>query len=200
VVEGDPARARQEIEEVMRVADWTSLSPFNRAYELFALTYSVAGLDDDAQAMLTRFDDEVASEATSEMRGMAEVARTIVAVHAGEPGALERFDRALPGLECQRCADLVYGLVHEGAGDGASAIPCYERYVNEPFFDAPNFLLHVFAGVVHERLGALYDEAGNAEQAAEHYRRFATLWADADARLQPRVERARARAEALAAG
>lgn len=200
VIEGEPARARGEIDDVMRVVDWMSLSPFNRAYELFALTYAVAGLDDDARAMLAGFDEEVASEATSVMRGTAEVARAIVAVHAGAPGALDRFDRALPGLECQRCADLIYGLVHEAAGDGAAAIPRYERYVDEPFFDAGNFMLHLFAGAVHERLGALYDEAGNADQAAEHYRRFAALWSDADARLQPRVERARARAEELAGG
>jgi tetratricopeptide (TPR) repeat protein len=197
VVEGEPARARAEIEELARMADRERLSPYNRAHELFALTYAVAGLADEARAELARFDAEVAAEATSAMRGQADVARAILALHADEAGALDRFDRALPALECQRCADLLYGLVHEAAGDGSSAIARYERYVNEPFFDAGNFLMHVFAAAVHERLGMLHDQAGDTAQAAEHYRRFAALWADAEPELQPRVRRARERAAAL---
>jgi len=39
---------------------------------------------------------------------------------------------------------------------------------------------------------------GNRALAAEHYARFAELWADADTDLQPRVQRARQRYEALA--
>jgi hypothetical protein len=51
--------------------------------------------------------------------------------------------------------------------------------------------------VVHERLGLLYEEVGNPEKAAEHYREFARRWADADPQLQPRVEAAEAKASAL---
>ena len=47
------------------------------------------------------------------------------------------------------------------------------------------------------RLAELLDETGEAEDAREHYLRFAELWSEADARFQPMVERARARAVEL---
>ena len=48
-------------------------------------------------------------------------------------------------------------------------------------------------GPTLERVGQLYDEAGDLENAAVYYARFVELWADADAELQPRVEVARER-------
>ncbi len=48
-----------------------------------------------------------------------------------------------------------------------------------------------------ERLAALEEAAGNVEAAAGLYRRFAELWADADAALQLRVRAARERAAVL---
>lgn len=47
------------------------------------------------------------------------------------------------------------------------------------------------------RLAVLAEEAGDAAEAADAYRRFAELWAGADAPLQPRVRQAREKATAL---
>jgi hypothetical protein len=44
-----------------------------------------------------------------------------------------------------------------------------------------------------------FTAAGNADLAAYHYRRFISLWTDADPDLQPEVQRARARLAELAA-
>lgn len=49
----------------------------------------------------------------------------------------------------------------------------------------------------YERLAQLYDEKGDLERAAGYYGLFVELWADADPELQPRVEAARARMEAI---
>jgi tetratricopeptide (TPR) repeat protein len=49
----------------------------------------------------------------------------------------------------------------------------------------------------YERLGQLYDEKGDLEQAAGYYALFVELWADADPELQPRVQAARARMEVI---
>ena len=48
-----------------------------------------------------------------------------------------------------------------------------------------------------ERLGQLYDELGDMENAALYYARLVELWADADAELQPRVTVARTRLEEI---
>jgi DNA-binding SARP family transcriptional activator/TolB-like protein len=51
----------------------------------------------------------------------------------------------------------------------------------------------------HLRRAEIHEAAGNADQAADHYRRFIGLWSDADPELQPEVQRARARLAGLAA-
>jgi tetratricopeptide (TPR) repeat protein len=51
--------------------------------------------------------------------------------------------------------------------------------------------------VAHERLGQLYEQMGKPEKAAAAYERFIAAWEDADPELQPRVEKARQRLDAL---
>lgn len=49
----------------------------------------------------------------------------------------------------------------------------------------------------HRRLGELYDAAGNAAKAVEHYDWFADRWKNADPSLQGTVRSVKARADAL---
>jgi hypothetical protein len=42
-----------------------------------------------------------------------------------------------------------------------------------------------------ERLGALYEERGDTQNALYNYGKFVELWDEADSDLQPRVEAAR---------
>jgi len=82
------------------------------------------------------------------------------------------------------------------AGRADSAIVYYERSLTEPW----NYRLWHDGSTLaptHERLGQLYDERGDIENAALHYARFVELWADADPELQPRVRAAQARLEAI---
>ena len=51
--------------------------------------------------------------------------------------------------------------------------------------------------LAHERLGRLYEKMGRPEKARAAYDRFVESWEDADPKLQPRVEKARKRIEAL---
>ncbi len=48
-----------------------------------------------------------------------------------------------------------------------------------------------------ERLGELYEAKGNAVKAIDAYSRFAELWKNADAELQPRVAEVRGHIERL---
>ena len=88
------------------------------------------------------------------------------------------------------------GQLFDEAGRADSAIAFYELYLETPF----NFRLFVDRGNLgptHERLGQLYDERGDLENAALHYAAFVELWADADPVLQPRVRAAQSRLEEI---
>ena len=84
----------------------------------------------------------------------------------------------------------------DDAGRADSAVTHFKRYLETPY----NFRIWVDArnlADVHERLGQLYDERGDLENAALHYARFVELWADSDPVLQPRVQAAQVRLEAI---
>jgi hypothetical protein len=88
------------------------------------------------------------------------------------------------------------GPLYDRAGRPDSAIVGYERYLASSNLDRFAFDSVILPGVL-ERLGELHEAAGHASQAADYYARFADLWSGADPELQPRVEAARRKAEAL---
>jgi tetratricopeptide (TPR) repeat protein len=55
----------------------------------------------------------------------------------------------------------------------------------------------VFVAPAHLQMGRILDEAGEPEQAAEHYRRFLELWQNPDPGFQPLLEEARERLSVL---
>jgi hypothetical protein len=49
----------------------------------------------------------------------------------------------------------------------------------------------VYLAPAHRHQAEIYERRGQRDLAAQHYRKFVELWKDADAELQPEVERAR---------
>jgi DNA-binding SARP family transcriptional activator/TolB-like protein len=72
-------------------------------------------------------------------------------------------------------------------GRGAEALRWYATFPDPIARDLP------YLAPAHLRRARLHDDAGDADAAVSHYQRFIELWAEADAELQPEVERARAR-------
>jgi tetratricopeptide (TPR) repeat protein len=167
--------------------------PLDRPYFGFARGYAALGDSDEAGAMMNAFRETVPdapddrwSDDQASVDGMA-------AIHAG------RFDEAIdhfmelrrlePG--CNTCGFYEIALAHDLAGRADSAVAWYRVELETPRLRAPD------RGSLFERLGQLYDEQGDLENAALYHARFVELWADADAELQPRVEVARARLEEI---
>ena len=71
---------------------------------------------------------------------------------------------------------------HDVAGRTRTRIEWYRRELEVARTTPPD------RPILFERLGQLYDETGDLENAAVYYARFVELWADADAELQPRVQ------------
>jgi tetratricopeptide (TPR) repeat protein len=115
-----------------------------------------------------------------------------VAQAEGRPEEALRHLRSLPPWACVPCRHETEATLFDQAGSADSAIARYEAYLETPF-NHRFFVDSDRLAATHERLGQLYDERGDTEAAAVHYARFVELWAEADAKLQPRVNAARAR-------
>lgn len=79
------------------------------------------------------------------------------------------------------------GEIMELQGNRRAAIEQFTSVVGQTRFAAPGW----------ERSARLYDELGEPEEAIRYYDLMIDIWEDADSRLQPRVEAARARRDAL---
>ena len=126
-----------------------------------------------------------------------QITEALLGVQARGAAGLGDLEAAVKSDRCARCRDFYLGHAYELTGRTGQAIESYERYLAFPYYDGDTYVTHVFASAVHERLGRLHEEAGNAERAREHYLRFTELWASADPELQPRVRHATERAAAL---
>ena len=93
-------------------------------------------------------------------------------------------------LYTQAYSRFLRAMALQEIGRGEEAIGWYATLETSPYelvFRAPS----------HLHRAEIYEEAGDREQAIEHYREFVRLWNDADPELQPMVEEARAALERL---
>lgn len=197
-VEGDGDAALRGLTTSLDALGPDALSVRDQDLPSMAMLQALAGDEEAVGSTLDRYRTGVDPATDAVGRATALAAERLAAIRAGDQASLEALGHALDAIDCARCGDLLRGVGAEAAGDVDAAILAYERYLASPFFDAGNPVLHFFATNVHERLGPLYEEAGEPEKAVEHYRRFAELWRNADAELMPRVVYARSRVEALA--
>ena len=189
-LEGDTERGIEELGSLLDDLPLEEMEPVDRSLGRLALLYAMIGAPVEAQAFVDRYRSEVPSEGDPAGRASAGVAEALVRIMNGESPQEAGLESATNRLRCLRCARLYLGQGFQLAGDTEKAIGAYEAYVQDGFFDASLYEMHLPAPGVYERLGALYEEAGDAEKAAEHYREFARRWSEADPGLQPRVQRA----------
>jgi len=167
--------------------------PLDRPYMGFSAAYAALGDVEEARAMIDAFREAVPDAPEDRWTDDAAEVEGLAALHAGRyEESIAHFlevRRLLPG--CNTCSLREIGDVHATAGQADSAIVWYVRVLETPSKQAPN------RSFLFERLGQLYDEQGDLENAALYYARFVELWADADPELQPRVVAARARLEEI---
>ena len=197
------ASPRDGLERVGRALDkypLADLEPLDRPYPALAELYARAGETERAQALLAELESEVPAELRRSIRIDVTRAEAEIALAEGNhEQAIRAFRRSDRGF-CTICALSGLALAYDGAGERDSAIVVYQRYAETPFTD--RFTSYTYArgpelGPVYERLGQLYDEAGDVDNAALYYARFVELWAEADDELRPRVRAAQARLDEI---
>jgi tetratricopeptide (TPR) repeat protein len=189
ILQSDTASARRLLADLVSVAD--RAGPDSVHYGNLAWAHWQAG----------------AAEGVGRMAAMA-------AAHAGESDDLDahvRYIRLLEAVtggrydlaaydaaegDCALCQRQERAEMAYGAGRLSEAVSVYEEIFRVPGADDFG---DIWAPLYHERVAAIYEEIGNGPKAAEHYLALADMWAGADPGLQPRVQRAREKAERLRA-
>jgi len=195
-----PAAAVRTLESALARFPLEGLEPLNRPYPVLAIQWAQAGEIDRARRLLDEMDELVAPRLRTVRDAVQyDVARAFVAVGAGRHDEAIEWARRADRAFCTVCALQPAAQAHDSAGRVAEAIDAYRRYVELPWLHRGQAIDQFVLASNLERLGQLYDETGDLENAALFYAKFTELWAEADDELQPRVRAAQARLEEIVA-
>jgi tetratricopeptide (TPR) repeat protein len=190
----DTSGAMRLVEEMLAAQPLEELEPLDRPYFAFVNFYSSVGDETRSRAMMAAFHDAVPDAPDSRwMDDEAAMLAQLAHVAGRYDEAIEHWMR-LRELEpgCEDCGFEGIALAHDAAGRHEEAIEWYRRDLEVHRNGRPPDRARIF-----ERLGQLYDETGDLENAAVYYARLVALWAEADPELQPRVQAAQARLEEI---
>jgi tetratricopeptide (TPR) repeat protein len=195
IVRGDEAGAAVRLRDALERMPLADMPALDRPYTQMAIMAAISGQPDRAREILAEYEREVPELIRERSTSYRRALGSIAAAESRYEEAVAQFRRSDFG-PCAHCALPGLADVYERAGERDSAIAVRERYLatisfNRPFWDDS------VLGPALERLGQLYDEAGDREKAAEYYARFVELWAEADPELQPRVEAAQRRIDEI---
>jgi tetratricopeptide (TPR) repeat protein len=175
------------------------MRPFNRPYLRLASLYATVGRLERARELVAEYDSTIDPSLRGPPNPRSEYhrARGEIALAAGEHDeAISEFRESDIG-SCVLCALPGLARTYDLAGQADSALALYERYVSTPYIRRIYQVDQLFLGRSWERLGQLYEQEGDLDNAARTYQQLTTLWENADEELQPRVRRARSRLDEL---
>jgi tetratricopeptide (TPR) repeat protein len=201
----DTAAAIERVASGLRRYPLAPMDALERPYLELAYFYATTGRVDDAHRLLDEMRTEVPEVLARGVPGNGPATRAGVARAEGRyadalrEGREESSEgrRGTGQWECASiCESMSLAMTFDMAGQADSATAYYGTYANARAFGR---VVHDggYLGRTLERLGQLYDDQGDLENAAVYYARFAELWADADPELQPRVQAARTRLEEI---
>jgi tetratricopeptide (TPR) repeat protein len=178
-----------------------SLDPLERPYFDIALFYALADRVEQAKELLDEWEALVEPDLRRGAERRRRFVQGVIALSENRvAAAIQELRHALdaePALLVQVVLPLL-GRAYEAGDKADSAIVVYEEYLRSTkvrFASAATSMMAsahnpdaAWRADTYVRLGALYEERGNREQAVDNYNRFIDLWKDADPELQPRVD------------
>jgi tetratricopeptide (TPR) repeat protein len=198
-----PARGLALLDSAVARFPLDSLAPLDRNYAPLAYLYALGGKPSRARELLADVREfERAPGATRGGLGLRDEGTYLRALGATELAEGKRADavtalqRSVQLYYCPTCTLPDLALAYELTGVPDSAIAVYQRYVTTPWSEWQNALGDSRV-TAYQRLGALHEARGDTAAAIAAYDEVATLWAHADAELQPLVADAQRRSSAL---
>jgi tetratricopeptide (TPR) repeat protein len=193
---GDPESTVRRIEAALDRFPLEEIPPLDRPTAWAASLFAQAGNTDAARTLVAEQREQLGPLAKRKRIGLAEAEAWIDVAEGRYAEAIRVLRDSDRGYGCDICIELSVGTAFDQAGQPDSAVVYYERYL-APTFNWRAYVDGNWRAWTLERLGQLYDELGDLEQAAGYYAAFVELWEDADPELQPRVQAARARMEEI---
>ena len=194
------------LDSALTVKPLSTEPPESRPYATLAMWYALANRPDKARALLQQRSVELTDTLVLRLNIPAlQYAEAMVAMaerRTSDAVALLRKSDMLhdgPNGSCHFCIEADIGHAFYRGDMPDSALVHLERFVNTPYLTRYEMLIDgVFLAHSYRMLGELYDDKGDVVNARKYYGKFIELWAKADPELQPVVQQARARLEALA--
>jgi serine/threonine-protein kinase len=196
------ARVAGVVEDSTSLATLTRLvraAAYPRQAEYLALVHALEGRYAEALRAVTTLEaradslrraDDAVGERNARGEALAYRAHLAAARDSGTQ-AIERFRRALPMIsawaETRDVHRYAFATLLQDHGDELEALRIYGSLYHSPELEALGLL----------KRAQLHERRGERAEAADYYGRFLTLWAEADAHLQPQVEGARLALERL---
>ena len=204
ILRGRPDAGRRALDQALERHPPDSMARADRVLALWSAAHSASELGDLARAQ--RYHEAYAADALEDWE-VAWSHRLAAAIAVAEGSYEEALDYDRQGIEREYGREFIHdGLYRaqafDGLGQADSAISLYEEVVAPRSMATggySQFIYLQYLPVTHRRLGELYDAAGNAAKAAQHYESFIELWSEADPELRPQVEAARQALQRLGA-
>jgi len=186
----DPDRARSVLDDALERYPLESLAPLDRPYESLARAYAAVGDPARGRELIAEFDATPEADHSQDTERNRHGALGVVALAEGRlEEAIAEFRMWDDGNGCATCAYPWLARVYDQLGEADSALVLYQQFVETPSASVGNDAGHLAHAYV--RVGELYEQRGDWEQAIEYYGRFVSLWENADPEMQEWVEEVR---------
>jgi len=192
IARGDTERARKRFDALLAEEPLEADEPMNRNYIGAAFTYARLGDRATVERLVSEFEAAVPEEYRPDTEDTYLDLEGVLLLGEGRWEESLEKQRQRDFEDCVLCRYMPMAILFDSLGVRDSAIVYYERFVEADSHARLGWDSNVLA-LSNERLGYLWDEAGDPEKASIYLARFIELWDEADAELQPRVDAARAR-------
>ena len=194
----NPAPALAMLDSALAKHPLATMEPMDRPYPALATAYALGGRPDEAQRLMSEMDRTVPEGAR---RGNAFRLQALgdVAAARGNYQEVIADERAMHAIfGCPNCGYFEIADAFAKLGQPDSARSYYEQSL------APSSAFELYRGVTrlaatYQRLGEIYEKAGDRKKAIDSYLKLTDLWKNADPELQPIVKDAHARIARLSA-
>jgi tetratricopeptide (TPR) repeat protein len=190
-----PDQALREYQEVLRAYPLEDMPPTDRQQLTIAVQLARMGDFAAADSYLDAYEREIPLDERLDPEPLERARARTALLRAPSLQTIEAF-RRYDTESCPICELPEIGRGYDAIGERDSAIAVYRRFTDTSWLNRIN-ADGAWLAIVLRRLGELYEEAAQPEDAVVYYGRFLELWRDADTELQPQVQAVRRRMMAI---